>query len=105
MSAPAAKVKAADGVKRSATARKCTVCQRAVFGAKATRKGVCQLCRALACVEDMRKALTLACGMIEAGDDRLLASDGPAGGQPPDLTLAEWRTLYQLLDAARKREP
>jgi hypothetical protein len=33
---------------------------------------------------------------------RLLAADGPAGGRVPELTLAEWRRLYVLLDAARK---
>lgn len=47
-------------------------------------------------------AINKACAIIELGDQRLLASDGPAGGQPPDLTLKEWRTLYVTLDNARK---
>jgi hypothetical protein len=45
--------------------------------------------------------LDVACALIELGDQRLLASDGPAGGQPPDLSLEEWRTLYKMLDRAR----
>lgn len=47
-------------------------------------------------------AINKACGIIELGDQRLLAGDGPAGGQPPELSLAEWRTLYVTLDKARK---
>lgn len=47
------------------------------------------------------KAINIACEIIELGDERLLASDGPAGGQPPDLTLAEWGTLYATLNGAR----
>lgn len=50
-----------------------------------------------------RTSLDEACAIIETGDQRLLASDGPAGGRPPALTLAEWRKLYVLLDRARKR--
>lgn len=50
-----------------------------------------------------RAAITKACGIIELGDERLLASDGPAGGQPPDLNLQEWRELYVTLDEARTR--
>lgn len=34
--------------------------------------------------------------IIELGDQRLLAADGPAAGQPPDLTLDEWRRIYEL---------
>ena len=49
----------------------------------------------------MRRAINRACEIIELGDHRLLASDGPAGNQPPDLSLAEWRELYATLDAAR----
>jgi hypothetical protein len=49
----------------------------------------------------LRTAITAACLIIETGDNRLLASDGPAGGQPPDLSLAEWRKLYLILDRAR----
>lgn len=50
----------------------------------------------------MDDAIQEACGIIELGDQRLLASDGPAGNQPPDLSLAEWRRLYGILDGARK---
>lgn len=38
--------------------------------------------------------------LIELGDQRLLAADGPAGKQAPDLSLAEWRKLYLLLTSA-----
>lgn len=47
-------------------------------------------------------AITKACGIIETGDERLLADDGPVGARPPDLSLAEWRQLYVILDDARK---
>lgn len=58
----------------------------------------------LAEVERLQSAIQSACEIIELGDQRLLASDGPAGGQPPDLSLAEWRTLYVTLDRARAAE-
>lgn len=48
-----------------------------------------------------RDAVLKACNIIERGDERLLASDGPAGGQPPDLSLEEWSTLYETLRAVR----
>ena len=44
--------------------------------------------------------LRQAAGIIETGDQRLLASDGPAGGQPPDITLREWRKLYRNITQA-----
>ena len=52
---------------------------------------------------DPIEAINKACAIIERGDLRLLASDGPAGGQPPELSLAEWRDLYATLDAARQQ--
>jgi hypothetical protein len=33
--------------------------------------------------------------IIELGDRRLQAADGPCGGLPPDLMLDEWRELYR----------
>ena len=33
--------------------------------------------------------------MLELGDDRLLAGDGPAGGQIPDLNPNEWSKVYR----------
>lgn len=50
----------------------------------------------------LRAAINDACAIIETGDARLLAGDGPAGNQPPDLTLYEWRRLYVILDTARR---
>lgn len=51
----------------------------------------------------LRAALNAACGIIEIGDQRLLASDGPVNGRPPELSLAEWRKLYRTLDTARSK--
>lgn len=52
----------------------------------------------------MRKAIEKACTIIEMGDQRLTALDGPCGNLPPVLSLAEWRELYVTLDEARKRK-
>lgn len=40
--------------------------------------------------------------IIETGDQRLLASDGPAGNQPPDISLDEWRAMYLQIERAHK---
>lgn len=53
-------------------------------------------------VDRAGEALNAACGIIEVGDQRLLAGDGPAGNQPPDISLGEWRRLYKLIDRARR---
>ena len=34
--------------------------------------------------------------IIELGDHRLMAADGPCGNLPPDISLAEWRQMYCL---------
>lgn len=49
----------------------------------------------------MRQAIESACAIIETGDNRLLASDGPAGNQPPAISLGEWRQMYETLNKAR----
>ena len=41
------------------------------------------------------------CAIIETGDQRLMAGDGPCGNQPPDISLAEWRKLYRNLERVR----
>jgi len=48
--------------------------------------------RRLAMVENYARTVA---GLLELGDDRLLASDGPAGGQLPDLSTEEWRDVYR----------
>lgn len=53
----------------------------------------------VACVSS---AVNTAMGIIGLGDQRLLACDGPAGGQPPDISLAEWRRMYVSLEKGRK---
>lgn len=40
--------------------------------------------------------------IIETGDQRLLASDGPVGNQPPDISLDEWRAMYLQIERAHK---
>lgn len=62
--------------------------------------------------ERLASLLREAGGIIEVGDTRLMASDGDAGGRPPDISLREWRRLYvciesaeKLLAALREREP
>ncbi len=52
-------------------------------------------------ITKLEEAIAEACGIIEVGDQRLLASDGPAGNQPPELSLREWRRLYRVLNATR----
>ena len=54
-------------------------------------------------VADLQRAIRVACEIIELGDQRLLAGDGPAGVQPPQLSLDEWRRMYRALDATRIR--
>jgi hypothetical protein len=34
-------------------------------------------------------------GLLDVGDERLLASDGPAGGKLPDLSPEEWGEVYR----------
>ena len=34
--------------------------------------------------------------IIEEGDRRLQVRDGACGGLPPEITLEEWRRMYQL---------
>lgn len=58
---------------------------------------------ALSHLVSIEKALNEACGIIEVGDQRLLAGDGPAGSLPPDISLAEWRRMYVVLDRARAK--
>lgn len=42
-----------------------------------------------------------ACALIELGDQRLMAQDGPCGNQPPKMDVKEWHTMYVHLDLAR----
>ena len=52
-------------------------------------------------IENALRDLWRAIQIIETGDDRLLAADGPVGGQPPDISLEEWREMYVRLVRAR----
>ena len=51
-------------------------------------------------VRDLRAVIRAACDVIETADARNLANDGPAGGCPPDMSLREWQTLYEMLKSA-----
>jgi hypothetical protein len=43
----------------------------------------------------LKKDAGIVTKMLELGDHRLLASDGPAGGQLPDLSPNEWGKVYR----------
>jgi hypothetical protein len=53
-------------------------------------------------ITNLLNAINHACDIIENADHRLLAQDGPAGGQAPPMSLDEWRRMYVSLDKARK---
>ena len=47
-------------------------------------------------VEVMRKNARIVCEMLELGDHRLTAMDGPIGkGTKPDLSAEEWGKVYR----------
>ena len=43
----------------------------------------------------VREAAQTIVDLLELGDTRLLAGDGPCGGQPPSLSAAEWGRVYE----------
>lgn len=43
----------------------------------------------------LKKDAEIVTEMLELGDHRLLASDGPCGGQLPDLSPEEWGKVYR----------
>lgn len=47
-------------------------------------------------IERLERRLAAIAELIEGGDQRLLAADGAVGGQPPQLTLDEWRQIYEM---------
>lgn len=47
-------------------------------------------------IAELRGRLAAIADIIETGDQRLLAHDGPCGGLPPDIRLIEWRWMYLL---------
>lgn len=51
-----------------------------------------ELARAL---RGLKKDAAIVTRTLELGDQRLLASDGPAGGQLPDLSPEEWGKVYR----------
>ena len=46
-------------------------------------------------IAEMAKDAKIVSDMLSLGDQRLLASDGPAGGQLPDLSPEEWGKIYR----------
>jgi fumarate hydratase class II len=54
-------------------------------------------------------AATIVRELLDIGDQRLLAGDGPVWGIKPDLSATEWGRVYRacgrIIDAARKEVP
>lgn len=46
--------------------------------------------------QDCMNRLKQIAEIIERADQQLLASDGPAGDQPPPISLADWKEIYRL---------
>lgn len=46
-------------------------------------------------IRALKKDAGIVTRMLELGDNRLLAHDGPAGGQLPHLTPDEWGKVYR----------
>jgi len=53
-------------------------------------------------VERVRKAAIVVKEMLELGDIRLMAMDGPCGGQLPDLSPKEWGKVYRACKTIAK---
>lgn len=43
----------------------------------------------------LRQAATVVTRLLELGDQRLLAGDGPVGNRLPDLSPSEWGRVYR----------
>lgn len=43
----------------------------------------------------MKKDARIVQKMLELGDDRLMAHDGPCGGKLPELSPEEWGKVYR----------
>lgn len=46
-------------------------------------------------IKEMKKDAEIVARMLELGDTRLMASDGPCGGQLPELSPDEWGKVYR----------
>jgi hypothetical protein len=53
-------------------------------------------------IEAVEDAKTI-CRMLEMGDNRLMAGDGPCGGQLPELSPDEWGVVYQAAKRIAER--
>jgi hypothetical protein len=51
----------------------------------------------------LKKDADIVMQMLELGDQRLLAGDGPCGGQLPDLSPGEWGKVYRACKRIAKR--
>lgn len=54
-------------------------------------------------MRSLKKDSKIVTRMLELGDNRLLACDGPAGGQLPDLSPNEWGKVYRACQRIAKR--
>ena len=52
---------------------------------------------------NLKKDAAIVTRMLELGDQRLLAGDGPAGGQLPDLSPQEWGKVYRACQRITRR--
>ena len=57
-----------------------------------------------AVIKKLRRDAALVARMLELGDSRLLAADGPCGGQLPDLTPDEWGKVYRACKRIAKAQ-
>lgn len=50
-------------------------------------------------MSDIQKHAQVVIDLLELGDTRLMASDGPCGGKLPDLSPEEWGRIYRACKA------
>lgn len=52
---------------------------------------------------NLKKDAQIVTRMLELGDTRLMACDGPCGGQLPDLSPTEWGKVYRACQRIARR--
>jgi hypothetical protein len=63
-------------------------------------------CKSRSCaakIRACRKDAEIVSRMLELGDLRLMACDGPCGGRLPDLSPEEWGKVYRACKRLTKR--
>jgi uncharacterized protein YukE len=54
-------------------------------------------------LRDCRKDALTVTSLLELGDTRLMAMDGPCGGELPDLYPQEWARVYKAMRRVARR--